>query len=289
VRAVRRLRLNCWIGLLLACMMGAQWLALAHSVLHARGLARWAPVAVVDDGRPAHAGWIERLLGRHDDALAAWEALVQTTPGLPQVHHNIGSAYFTLGRHADAVAAYDRALALMPDHRQTLHNRVAALSQLARFEEALATCDRLLALDPLAEDAVRALEGLPVGKGMVFSSAYLYGMADLKLPRDSVGYWMRRENEFTAAEVAKAPDRLVGVMSVDPLAPTALEEIAHWKGNPAFRALKMHLFGSRVHLADPAERARLADGARASRAELSWERTVADYAALIERAAGTPS
>ena len=49
-------------------MMGAQWLALAHGVLHARGLAPVAPVAVVDTGSPARAGWIERLLGRHDDS-----------------------------------------------------------------------------------------------------------------------------------------------------------------------------------------------------------------------------
>ena len=49
-------------------MMGAQWLALAHGVLHARGLASVAPVAVVDTGSPARAGWIERLLGRHDDS-----------------------------------------------------------------------------------------------------------------------------------------------------------------------------------------------------------------------------
>ena len=51
-------------------MMGAQWLALAHGVLHARGLAQWVPVAVVDTGSPARAGWIERLLGRHDDPRA---------------------------------------------------------------------------------------------------------------------------------------------------------------------------------------------------------------------------
>jgi glycosyltransferase involved in cell wall biosynthesis len=38
-------------------------------------------------------------------------------------------------------------------------------------------------------------------------------------------------------------------------------------------------------LADPALRAELADGARRTRAELSWERTVADYASLFERAA----
>ena len=39
-------------------------------------------------------------------------------------------------------------------------------------------------------------------------------------------------------------------------------------------------------LADPGERERLAAGARASREELSWERTVADYDSLIQQAAG---
>ncbi len=39
-------------------------------------------------------------------------------------------------------------------------------------------------------------------------------------------------------------------------------------------------------LGDQGERERLAEGASASRDELSWERTVADYDALIERAAG---
>jgi len=39
-------------------------------------------------------------------------------------------------------------------------------------------------------------------------------------------------------------------------------------------------------LADPAERERLTAGVQASKEELSWERTVADYGALIDRAAG---
>ena len=34
-------------------------------------------------------------------------------------------------------------------------------------------------------------------------------------------------------------------------------------------------------------RARLGDGARASREELSWDRTVADYASLVEKAASS--
>ena len=56
-------------------------------------------------------------------------------------------------------------------------------------------------------------------------------------------------------------------------------------GIPSMRPDVEAMTAAIERLADPGERARLADGARSSRAELSWERTVADYASLIERAA----
>ena len=55
-------------------------------------------------------------------------------------------------------------------------------------------------------------------------------------------------------------------------------------GIPSMRPDVPAMTAAIERLADPDERARLADGARASRAELSWDRTVADYAALIDRA-----
>ncbi|MFN8152635.1 MAG: hypothetical protein U0R24_16125, partial [Solirubrobacterales bacterium] len=60
-------------------------------------------------------------------------------------------------------------------------------------------------------------------------------------------------------------------------------------GIPSMRPDVPAMTAAIERLADPAERARLADGARASREELSWSRTVTDYAALIERAAGAGS
>lgn len=56
-------------------------------------------------------------------------------------------------------------------------------------------------------------------------------------------------------------------------------------GIPSMRPDVAALTAAIERLADPDERALLAAGAGASRAELSWDRTVADYAALIERAA----
>jgi 1,2-diacylglycerol 3-alpha-glucosyltransferase len=56
-------------------------------------------------------------------------------------------------------------------------------------------------------------------------------------------------------------------------------------GIPSMRPDVTDMTAAIERLADPDERTKLADGARSTRAELSWDRTVADYAALIERAA----
>jgi glycosyltransferase involved in cell wall biosynthesis len=56
-------------------------------------------------------------------------------------------------------------------------------------------------------------------------------------------------------------------------------------GIPSMRPDVEEMTAAIERLADPDVRAELADGARRTRAELSWERTVADYASLFERAA----
>jgi predicted TIM-barrel fold metal-dependent hydrolase len=108
-----------------------------------------------------------------------------------------------------------------------------------------------------ARDAVKALDDGHVTKGVVLSCAYLYGLASLSLDSAAVARFARRENEFTAAEVAKYPDRLVGFLSVDPLQPSALGEIAHWSGSTTLRGLKLHLTANAVDLDNPAHRARV--------------------------------
>ncbi len=56
-------------------------------------------------------------------------------------------------------------------------------------------------------------------------------------------------------------------------------------GIPSMKPDVAALTAAIERMGDPAERERLAAGARASRAELSWERTVADYDSLIASAA----
>lgn len=110
----------------------------------------------------------------------------------------------------------------------------------------------------LAADAVRALDAGNVNKGVIFSSAYLYGLPSLGLDPEAITRLVRRENEFTAAEVARYPDRLIGFLSVDPQQDSALDELRHWQGSRELVGLKLHLTVSALHLQNRAERGKLA-------------------------------
>jgi predicted TIM-barrel fold metal-dependent hydrolase len=110
-----------------------------------------------------------------------------------------------------------------------------------------------------AADAVRVLDEAHVAEGVILSCAYMYGMPSLHLTSDEVTRRTRMENEFTAAEVAKFPGRLVGFLSVDPLQDSAIKEIRHWRGSHQLIGLKLHFFASKVNLRNPDERRRVAN------------------------------
>jgi predicted TIM-barrel fold metal-dependent hydrolase len=108
-----------------------------------------------------------------------------------------------------------------------------------------------------AFDAVHALEEAHVAKGVILSCAFLYGLPSLHLTSTDIAAKTRRENEFTAAEVAKYPTRLVGFLSVNPLQRSAIDEIRHWSGSRVLVGLKLHFPASAVHMRNPSERRRV--------------------------------
>ncbi len=61
---------------------------------------------------------------------------------------NRGTALAYLGRHEEALAAFDHSLALRPDDPATLNNRANTLRNLGRYPEALADLNRSLQLRP---------------------------------------------------------------------------------------------------------------------------------------------
>jgi len=91
-----------------------------------------------------------------------------------------------------------------------------------------------------------------VERGLVISSGYLYGLQQLGLDAGAIASWTRKENEFTAGQVKLFPERLRGFLSVDPLQPSAVDEVRYWQNRSELTGLKLHLFASAVDLNNPA-------------------------------------
>ena len=109
-----------------------------------------------------------------------------------------------------------------------------------------------------AADAIRALDQGRVSKGVILSCAYLYGLPSLRLKPAELASMTRQENEFTAAQVTRYPERLVGFLSVDPLAESAIDEILHWRGSHQLIGLKLHFTASAVDIRSAGERSQIA-------------------------------
>ncbi len=126
-------------------------LALAKLGRHDAALARYdAALALRPDFAPALSdrGAALFALARHDEAVASFDRALAIAPRLVAAHYNRSAALLALKRFAEAKASCDAALAMAPDLPEALNNRGSALTQLKRLDEALASYDRAVALKP---------------------------------------------------------------------------------------------------------------------------------------------
>jgi predicted TIM-barrel fold metal-dependent hydrolase len=103
----------------------------------------------------------------------------------------------------------------------------------------------LISQQPItAADLVRHLDAAGIKRAAVLSTAYLLASPSRKLPNEREA--VMADNDWTASQVARFPDRLVGFCGVNPLKDYALDEIARCAKNPNLRrGLKLH-FGNSV-------------------------------------------
>jgi predicted O-linked N-acetylglucosamine transferase (SPINDLY family) len=109
-------------------------------------------------------GTVLQSLGRHEEALAAYDRALAVTPDYAEALNNRGSVLQDLKRPAEALASYDQALRRAPNFAQAFNNRGSALLELKRFGDALSCFDRALALRPRDVEVINnrgnALQGL---------------------------------------------------------------------------------------------------------------------------------
>jgi Tetratricopeptide repeat/TPR repeat len=92
-------------------------------------------------------------LQRYEDALAAFEAILTTTPGHPGALNGAGGVLTRLGRPERALPCYDLALATASRAVELHVNKGTALVALNRFEEAMRCFLAAIAIEPERAEA----------------------------------------------------------------------------------------------------------------------------------------
>lgn len=117
-----------------------------------------------------------------------------------------------------------------------------------------------------AADVVPLLDSAGIRRATLLSVAYMYGSPSRTVEDEYAK--VRAENDWTAAQAALYPDRLVAFCGLNPLKDYALDEIARCAGPPRLaRGIKLHLGNSDVQLDDPDHLAKMRRVFRAANAE----------------------
>lgn len=108
-----------------------------------------------------------------------------------------------------------------------------------------------------ASDLIAQLDMAGIQRAVVLSVAYSF--ANPNKPADPNEYAdVKAENDWTSAEVAKYPDRLIGFCGVNPLKAYAVQEITRCAKDRNLRTgLKLHFGNSDVDVANPEHLAQL--------------------------------
>lgn len=96
---------------------------------------------------------------------------------------------------------------------------------------------------------IAQLDEAGIRRAVVLSVAYVYG--DERRHIGDEYAQVQAENDWTAEQVARSPQRLVGFCSFSPLKSYALAELERCSQLPTMRGLKFHLGNSGVNLRNP--------------------------------------
>jgi predicted TIM-barrel fold metal-dependent hydrolase len=112
-------------------------------------------------------------------------------------------------------------------------------------------------VDPVSADyLVSLLDSARIRRALVLSIAYQSGPDRDEKPGEYAK--VRAENDWTADQVMKFPDRLRAFCSFNPLRSYALEELDRCAKSGRFRGIKLHFGNSGVDLGQPADVAAVA-------------------------------
>lgn len=113
-----------------------------------------------------------------------------------------------------------------------------------------------------SDELIKQIDVAGIRQAVVLSVAYIYADDRKAVPNERQA--VQRENDWTAAQVARWPERLKGFCGINPLSTYALEEIRRCTGKPGMNGIKLHFGNSGVDLRNDDHAAHLASVFRAA-------------------------
>lgn len=104
-------------------------------------------------------------------------------------------------------------------------------------------------------DAAGRLDSAGIERGVLLSTAYLFGSPDLEV--DDERRMVREENDWVARQAATHPERLVAFFGVNPLSGYAPEVVEHCVETEMCAGMKLQLANSDLDFHDPEDVGRL--------------------------------
>lgn len=125
-------------------------------------------------------------------------------------------------------------------------------------------CNPALTTPHSPEDLLAAMDRAGIRRALVMSNGYLAESPVMTPQRSDAAELLRAANDWTVDLARRYPKRFSAFITVDPIRPTALPEIARWRGNPAVAGLKLHFTASGVDLRNDSDVTALAAVFRAA-------------------------
>lgn len=138
------------------------------------------------------------------------------------------------------------------------------------------------------EDAIRILDRAGIRQGTLLSEAYMFASPMMKPAPADIVELTRTENRFNVDAGLASKGRLQAFISVNPIAPNAMDELNYWRDRPGVDGLKLHLANSGFDTRSPGDIEKLAavfDFSRRNALPIAIHvRNVKDYTADDARA-----
>ena len=122
-------------------------------------------------------------LGRHQEAVEAYERALEIEPDYGYAHNNLGNALTRVGKREEAIGHFRKALELDPSYAQAHHNLANVLVEENRRDEAMEHLREAVGLRPDFAEAQMNLGNLLTEKGNAADAVTHYRSA-LKLKPD---------------------------------------------------------------------------------------------------------